>query len=70
MSEGKFRCKQLQHIDGARQVTGPVGPPDWLRLKAEHTEKDEAEALMKYGARYLHSDGVFTIKPRSNTPFY
>ena len=46
-SKRGFRCEQLQHVDGARPVTGPVGPPDCLGLVADHVEKEEAATLLQ-----------------------
>ena len=42
-----LHCQQLQHVDGARPVTGPVGLPDSLRLEADQVEKEEAETLLQ-----------------------
>ena len=52
-SESGFRCEQLQHVDGACPMTGPIGTPDCLGLKAGDCEKDDAAGLLKYSVRRL-----------------
>ena len=47
MSRSGFCCEQLQHVNGARPVTGPVGPPDCLGLTADRSKQYEAATLLK-----------------------
>ena len=45
---GGFRCEQLQHVHGARPVTGPVGLPDSHMLTGDNAEQGEAAGLWRY----------------------